>query len=266
MYESGIDVVVTNYRTPDDLKGFVDSYLFQESKVDSELIIVDVDPTEQGYEDVCNMLSKYDFEFQYWPVMHNCGYSGACNFASNTSNKEVIAFFNADTKLYSDTLDVCYEYLLAHQDVAICGPLQVNSRGLVKHAGIFGTNKHPKIRGWNSQNPERFRDVCDDAVSVSGSAYFIKRDVWDELANDPEYLDLYPNVDGAFLPTPHYYEETWCSYFARHKGWKVAYVGSAMMVHEWHQSSPVGSVESSLMPKSRAMFRQACSHIGIECD
>jgi GT2 family glycosyltransferase len=266
-YDQGIDVVVVNYRTPNLVKDFVDSYLFQTSKVPSSLIVVDVDPTEDSYEEIKNIMSSYDFEYQFWPIDYNCGYSGACNFASTVSDREVIAFFNSDTRLFDDTLDICYDYLMANDDVAICGPLQVDSGGLVKHAGIFGTNSKPDWRGaWNSKSPSRFRDVRDDAVTVMGSAYFVKRAVWDELASDPDFVDMYPDVEGAFLPTPHYYEETWCSYFARHKGWKVAYVGTAMMIHDWHKSSPLGSVEGEIMDRSREMFRQACDRLGIEHD
>lgn len=266
MYEPGIDVVVTNYRTPKLLRDFIESYSFQDA-IESDLIIVDVDPTPETADEVAQILVPYRGKnFQYWAMDWNCGYSGACNFASTVSNREVLAFFNSDTRLFDDTLDKCYQYLMEHDDVAICGPLQVDSNGLVTNAGIFGTNTNPTIRGWRSNKPQLFRDTRDDCVSVMGSAYFVKRAVWDELANDPTFKDMYPDVEGAFLPTPHYYEETWCSYFARHKGYKVAHVGSAIMVHEWHKSSPVGSVEGEIMRRSRSMFRDACDRLGIERD
>jgi GT2 family glycosyltransferase len=74
-------------------------------------------------------------------------------------------------------------------------------------------------------------------------------------------------LKGRFLPTPHYYEETWVSYAARHKGWKVMYFGEAVMEHEWHQASKVGGeAERTHMPVSRQMFRDACDHFGIERD
>lgn len=267
MYDPGLDVVVTNYNTPALLRDFIESYRFQTSKVETELIVVDVDPTEATGEAVSQILSKHrDIPVQYWPIDWNCGYSGACNFASTVSNREVVAFFNSDTRLWEGTLDVCFDYLASHQDVAICGPLQVDSAGRVTHAGMFGTNDNTSPRGWRSPFPNQFREDRDDAITVSGSAFFVKRHVWDEMANDPVFLDMYPQADGAMLPTPHYYEETWCSYFARHLGYKVAYVGSAMMVHEWHQSSPLGSVEGAVMKRSRQMFREACDRMGITHD
>lgn len=265
-YQPGIDVVVVNYKTPQLLKNFVDSYNFQSSKVDTDLTIIDVDPGEEYYDETRQILTKYDFPFGYWSMDYNCGYSGACNFASQVTDREILAFFNSDTRLFDDTLDICYDYLKNNKDVAICGPMQVDSNGLVKHAGVFGTNDKPKPRGWNSKKLSSFTDNRNDCVTVFGSAYFIKRKVWDELANDPEYGSLYPNAGGAFLPTRHYYEETWCSYFARHKGYKVGYVGSALMVHEWHKSSPVGVAERKYFDESRSIFRETCDHFGIEHD
>lgn len=261
-----VSVVVVNYRTPRDLKRFVDSYMWQSSDVSSELIIVDVDPTTDMQYEAREFLSKYDFEFQYWPFDYNCGYGKACNFASTVASGLTYAFFNADTELHDKTLDECHHALWSHDDWAILGPQQVNRQGRVTHAGIFGTNTSCKPRGWKSRHPDQFVDVRDDAISVSGSAYFIKAHVWEELANHPRFVELYPEEEGAFLPTPHYYEETWVSYFARHLGYRVVYLGTSQMSHEWHQASQVGSVERSCMATSRRMFREACDHFGIDHD
>lgn len=189
---------------------------------------------------------------------------GACNFASNTSNNKYIAFFNSDTELFDDTLAVCFEYMEQNPDVAACGPQQVDSKGRITHAGVFGTNDKPKIRGWRSRR--KFNDVRDDCVTVFGSAYFVNRRIWDELQFDEQFQAMFPNIEGAFLPTKHYYEETWFSYFARHRGYKIAYVGTTMMLHEWHQSSEMGSMEGKVMRESRKLFRKACDYVGIDHD
>lgn len=264
-YQEGLDVVVVNYRTPDLLKDFLDSYRFQTSTVPTSLWVIDVAPLPEHRDQVAMMLRDFD-EVNYWGMETNVGYSRACNWAAFIADRETIAFFNSDTKLFDDTLDVCYNYLMDHPDTAACGPLQVDSQGSITHAGIFGTNTKPYHRGWRSNSIEQFKDVVDDVVSVSGSAYFVNKAIWDELWQDADYRDMFPNADGAFLPTQHYYEETWFSYFARHRGYKVAYIGSTMMIHEWHKSSPVGSVEGSIMSDSQKMFRAACARVGIECD
>jgi GT2 family glycosyltransferase len=138
---------------------------------------------------------------------------------------------------------------------------------LITHAGIFGTNDKPALRGWKRPDDGQFDEIRDDALSVSGSAYFIKRLCWDELTNCSKYRKIAPDAVGAFLPTPHYYEETFCSYHAREHGWKVVYDGETSMVHKWHKASPVGGVaEKKHMPESRKMFRAACDMHGITHD
>ena len=255
--------VVVNYRTPADLNSFMDSWHHANFGMDSELVVMDVDPTEESEYEAREFLSKYDFPFIYYKLDTNVGYSGACNFGSTLIDPNIYGFFNADTKLYRGTVDTCFNALCRNEDWGILGPLQVDSQGRATHAGIFGTNRKPQHRGWKSGNLEGFRDVRE-AVTVSGSAYFVKRATWFDVWELTK--ELYPDSEGAFLPTPHYYEETWVSYAARHKDWKVMYFGEAVMEHEWHQASKVGEVEKLYMPTSRQMFRDACDHFGIERD
>lgn len=266
-FRHGVDVVVVNYKTYDDLIKFIRSYEYQLSDdIDSELIIIDVEVDGDQYDHAKEILAQFKhLKFQYWPIDTNCGYSGACNFASTTTDGEVIAFFNADTQLHEDTLKVCYEELMSHDDWAVVGPMQVNSQGKITHAGIFGTNEKPLLRAWQSRKLDEVRDVRE-AISVSGSAYFVKRKAWDDARHDPRWVAMYPNVDGALLPTPHYYEETWFSYFIRELGWKVIYMGTVDMIHEWHQASRVGEIERLHMETSRSMFRNACDFVGIPRD
>ena len=90
------------------------------------------------------------------------------------------------------------------------------------------------------------------------------------MTGDREYQSMYPGVLGAFLPTPHYYEETWCSYFARHRGYNVVYDGSVSIGHSWHASSPKPgegySEADSKFKVSQEIFRKACDQLGIERD
>jgi len=270
VYGPGVDVVVVNYKTPRDLEKFIASYVFQqevEPNVATELVVVDVDADEYDIETAAQLFQKYDVQgYQYWPMTGNCGYSGACNFASTVTNREVVAFFNADTQLSGNVLYECYQELMSDPRCGVVGPMQVNSANKITHAGIFGSNRKPKMASWMKQPSQSDKQVRE-AVSVSGSAYFVKREAWDDCHSDQRFQALFPGIEGAFLPTPHYYEETFFSYFARHKGWKVIYKGDVSMIHEWHRSSPVNGVaEREYMPASRMLFRRTCSALGIDHD
>lgn len=266
MVRPGVDLVCVNYKTPDDLLGFVRSVHKYEPTIPYNLVIINVDPGPQDDAAALNLLNEdLSGRSDYVRTGTNVGYSGACNLAATRGDHEVIAFFNADTRLTEGVVDECYAALVSHDDWAVLGPRQVDQRERVTHGGIFGSLAQPRLRGWKQKNGDEYADVRE-AVTVSGSAYFVKRFVWDELTHCSVFRDIAPEAEGGFLPTPHYYEETWFSYHAQAHGWKIIYYGSACMIHKWHQASPRGGWADQQVKRSRAMFREACDLHGIEHD
>jgi len=262
-----LDIIIVNYQTPGDLERCLNSLVEFPPTVDHQVVVVNNDPLPLDH-DVATLYVEGRPNWVMVPL-DNEGYANACNFVAGSSSTDVLAFFNADVEFTYNVLDACHDALLANDRWGILGPRQVNRSGEITHAGIFGTHDHPQLRGWKRRTSD-YQDVRDDAISVSGSAYFVKRKCWDELAHCPTYQASIPpeapKALGAFLPTPHYYEETWCSYHAWAHRWKVVYWGLHTMVHEWHTASPVGGAADRLMPKSREMFRHACRQHGIPHD
>lgn len=263
MFEPGVDVVMVTYRTPQDAVGFVDSY--RESRLpESSLWIANVDPTEEDVNAIDAALVNITGEHGLTTWAENVGYAHACNYAAAFGQREIVAFFNADTRLSPGVLSAVLEQFDLHPDWGVIGPRQYDDHGRITHGGIYGTNQEPSFDGrWKQYDTGQFNDIRDDAISVSGSAYFIRRELWDMLSDCDFYRIAAPEAEGAFLPTPHYYEETWCSYHARAHGWKVAYLGTVGMLHRWHQASPVGGYAERVMPMSLEMFRVACDLHGI---
>lgn len=257
-----IDLVVVNYQTPGDLFDFCCSYEDHKPEIRSRLIIMNNDPTEADIA----VASEFVERGTVHRVVNgeNIGYSGALNLAYRHFVNDAMAFFNADTQLTAGVVDSCCD-LLQDERVGVVGPGQVNRAGQVTHAGIFGTHDRPQHRGWKDRWKPEYEDVRE-AISVSGSAYFTTRKCMNDLFYSRPYKELYPDVVGPFLPTPHYYEETWFSYHAWHLGYRVMYNGQARMLHEWHKASPHGGYAEQMMPQSRRMFREACDHLGIPHD
>jgi GT2 family glycosyltransferase len=265
---TGLDVVMVNYRTPDDRAAFIDSLIEHLPTVDFTFTVVDVG---------VDLISSMDHDGQAanvetiamntWRIAlsENVGYARACNFGAAMGTSEIIGLFNADVVLTADAIDDCCAALAEHDEWGILGPRQVDARGRLRHAGIFGSHEQPRHRGWDEPNRGQYQDVAP-AVSVSGSAYFIKRKVWQELTDCTLYQEIAPDAGGAFLPTAHYYEETWASYHAHAHGHQVIYFGEATVIHKWHQASPIGGWADRQMKESRAYFRAACDHHGIAHD
>jgi len=203
--------------------------------------------------------------FIHHPSKENLFYSGAANLGVTFGDREIIGILNADTELRETTLDDLYKGFHDYPDAGVLGPLQYDEHNKVTHGGIFGTLSRPEHRGWHAKIHESYRNVAK-AVTVSGSAYFIRRAVWDELHGCDVYNTTVEDPEGAFLPTSHYYEETWCSYHAQAHHYDVMYYGQAEMMHRWHTATPKGGWSDQQMPLSRIQFRQACDDHGIAHD
>lgn len=255
-----IDIVVVNYKTPKDLQRFLASLETFAPTIAATLTVVDVDtePFERRF------VWGGGLPGRTVGVKGNVGYGVACNLGASYGTASHIALFNADVMLINNAIDQCHD-ALARNRWAILGPRQIDLGGHIRHAGIFGTLCAPVHRGWSERDIGQYADVRD-AVTVSGSAYFIDRAVWEELTVCPSFQAVAPGAQGAFLPTAHYYEETWCSYHAFAHGHRIIYYGLATVIHQWHSASPLGGWAEQQIPASRTYFRKACDHHGISHD
>lgn len=259
--DEGVDIVVVAWKSPTDLRGFLNSWLDAQISIPTDLWVV---LNEFGSEDI-------DVASQY-PSVHvilnteNEGYARAVNQGVKQGDRPVVGIFNADTRFLPRVVEKCNQALRAHKEWAVLGPRTVDDDGMLTNAGVVGSQAEPQIRFWKERDRGQADDVLTECPTVFGAAYFIKRSVWNELTDCSEFRKVAPDAEGAFLPTPHYYEETYCSYHARHHGYKCVYYGPVHMVHRWHKASPVGGFADSLFEVSRKTFREACDAHSIEHD
>jgi len=266
-----IDLCVVNHNTSTLLERLFD-HLHKNISVANKswkLYLADNDSTDNTIDWLKNKSSQYQIDGLC--LNKNIGYSAACNQLAARGSSEIIGLLNADVWLTNSDVNCIKDIFDSDPTIHILGPKQRDEHGLIRHAGIIGTNTAPKHRGWMEPDmgDRLYRDRVK-CVTVSGSAYFIRRYVWNNLTYNQQYRQLVPNAVGAFLPTPHYYEETWCSYFARHLGYNVVYDGSVSIGHSWHASSPKPgegySHADAQFKVSQSIFRNACDHMGIERD
>lgn len=182
-------------------------------------------------------------------------YSRACNESLKRGDAPYVLALNADCEMLEPP-DVVIEIFESDPSIAVIGPRQYRTADMrITHAGILGTNTTPQHRfwlhpyhDWASQCAER----ALDCVTVSGSVYFVRRSVWEEL--------------GGFLETDHFYDETWFSYLARHRRYRVVYTGQNTWVHEFNQTPNTEQWRVERMLESREIFRAACRREGIACN
>ncbi len=255
----GLDLVVVSYRTPADLDAFMVSLVANPPSVDWSVTIVNVAPTEadraaarlwsERLGDRCLIAIE---------TATNVGYGAAANRGATIGNREVLAIFNADVEFFRGVLDECYEAILTEPSWGVLGPRQVDGRNGITAAGIFGTPEQPRHRGWRELDRGQYSDIRDDAVYVAGSAMFVRRHTWLELACCPSYQRAMPGSSGALLETPQlYFEDSWLSRHAAAHGYANVYLGSTRLVHYWHRSFRANKAPES-MKASRELFRQVC--------
>ena len=266
-----IDLCVINFNTINKLLRFHDQlfsldlydqwkhgpfnvYIADNGSTDASAKIVELRPPGKRYTFVQN---------------ENIGYSAAANQLVAMGTGDIIGILNADVWLTPSDVVQIQQSFDESPDIAILGPKQRDEKGNITHAGIEGTNTHPKHRGWQQPDPDDvlYRDVRE-MVTVSGSAYFIRRSVWDDLTHCPVnvrwYRERFGNdPNGAFGPQRHYFEETQASYHARAHEYKIYYDGRISIGHSWHASHPVGSPQDQLFGESRKIFRDFCDYHGI---
>jgi GT2 family glycosyltransferase len=189
----------------------------------------------------------------------NEGYARAVNYGMTLGEAPYVAALNCDVQFLIGQTYPIIQYFEDHADVGVIGPRTTDSDNRLTHAGIFSTYVGDRHRAWLHPDQSAYWDVRD-VPTASGATYFARRRMWEELTACPYYQRVAPDALGAFLPTDHFYEETWCSYHARAHDWRVVYLGTVKMIHEWHRSSPEGSIP---MLEAREYFRQACSAHGI---
>ena len=162
-------------------------------------------------------------------------YAQAVNRALADGCAPIVCALNADTEMLEHPRAV-FDVFDSDPDIAVVGPRQVDDHGLIRHAGIFGTNQRPGHRLWSAPLTDHLHETAEfarDAIMVSGSVMFARRSAWEE-------------VGGFELETRHYFEDTAFCYVVRHHGWRVVYTGATTWLHLWDRSLPSGGRHQGL--------------------
>lgn len=263
-FQPGLDLIVTSYKTPDDLQEFLDSVEKFPPSVPYTVIIVNVCPDEADREVAIQWAWKH--EALVHNFTENVGYGKACNMAATRSWRGCVAVFNADVVLTKDSLNFCYAAIMQNKSWGVLGPRQVDQRGRFTAAGIFGTDTTPRHRGWMEVDRGQYAEVRDDAVYVAGSAMFLRREVWEELTCCPEYKVFSEGAVGPLLESFLYFEDSWLSMHAKAHGYLNVYLGNTTIQHKWHKAFKVNPSAEKSFPIAKKMFQDACAAHSIVCE
>jgi len=168
----------------------------------------------------------------------NAGFARANNQAIAKSQGRFILLLNSDTEVLGDALARMVGYMEAHPEVGVLGPQLLNADGSVQPSRRrFPTLatafvESTIVQPWCSQGRllSRYyvRDVPEDLPQevdwLVGACLMVKRQVVEEVGSLDEHFFMYSE------------EMDWC-YRIKRKGWKVAYLPTAQVIHHEGKSS-----------------------------
>ncbi len=260
-----VDLLVVNYNTKDLLKRLLDTLHSDYESGVWKLYIADNASPDDSVEWLNE--NKDSYQINHISQNENIGYSAAINNLAAISSSQYLCAVNADTWFTTNHVKQVAESFRRHRPAAVIGVKQMDESSRIRHGGIFWDGRsNPVHRGWGQYDPldQMHKDVIP-CWTVSGSIYYVRRTAWDHMANYIPYREQFPNNTGAFLPTPHFFEETFCSQLAHHLGYQVLYDGSVETAgHTWHASSDVGEASNNYFHISREIYIRACNKLGIK--
>lgn len=268
---SQIDLLVVNYNTRDKIHRFIEA-LNKSPKTDNlwKLYVADNGSTDDSEQLIHQLTGVYPIETFF--VNKNIGYARAINQMAAASNSPYLAALNADVWMTSEDVASLVEFMSTTPGLGVVGPKQRDEQGRITHAGVTGSNTHPKMRGWQHNDPDdsQYRSQ-ETMITVSGAAFFMPRDVWGEMTNCSVYQKFHMEYfgeepSGAFPEFHHYYEETLFAYHCRAHGYDVWYDGTVSIGHTWRASTGPSPLLTKYMQESRVGFRKFCDMHNIERD
>jgi glycosyltransferase involved in cell wall biosynthesis len=263
-----VDLLVVTYNTKDLLKRLLDTLHSDYEDNVWKLFIAD-NNSQDGTQEWL-LANSGEYKIEELVFNENIGYSAAINDLAFRSSSEILCAVNADTWFTTKHVKQVIQSFDDTPNMAVCGVKQMDESNKIRHGGIFWDKKSdPVHRGWSQWDPldVEYRDKVQ-CWTVSGSIYYAKRSIWKELHDCPIFAEMYPEAKGAFLPTPHFFEETWFSQHALAHGYEVWYDGTVDTAgHTWHASTAVGEASRKYFMTSRDIYIKACEkhRIDHEC-
>lgn len=230
------------------------------AKTPYEVIVVD----NSMSKDIEKDLGKKFPEVCYVKSLKNLGYGGGNNLGVEKAKGEFLFILNPDTEVFPGTIDKLAEFL-KRGDVAMVAPnlvdkkgrifSQLGSRTLTPLAGIVALSFINKLFPNNPVSREYWlKDVPMDKLrevdAVPGSAFMIKRSVFEEVGRFDEKMFLF-------------FEESDLGKRVKEAGYKIFINPKAQVMHHWSGKGKKPENEKLLKYFRQSRFYYFKKHYGL---
>lgn len=199
----------------------------------TEIIVVD----SGSSDDTVKMVWQKYPQVRLLAQAENIGYTKANNIGLAAASGHYLMLLNPDTEIITDALQKMTSYLDDNAKVGVVGPHTLNSDGTTQSTrrrfptralAFFESTWLQPYTPKSLLNHYYVRDQDDQSVYdvdwVQGSAIMMRRDVYEQIGGLDEGYVMYSE------------ELDWC-HRAKDAGWRVAYLGTAQIIHHGGKSS-----------------------------
>jgi N-acetylglucosaminyl-diphospho-decaprenol L-rhamnosyltransferase len=228
-----VSIIIVSWNVADLLAACLGSLEMVGSQYTQEIIVVDSASTD---DTVARVRRKFP-NVILLPQTENLGFSRCNNIGLARATGRHLLLLNPDTEVIGDAVDNMVAYLDTRPDIGIVGPQTFNTDRTVQStrrrfptvplAFFESTWLQPYTpKPWLehyyvTDQPDRGVFEVD---WVQGSALLARREVYEQIGGlDEQYVMFFEELD-------------WCKR-AKDVGWRVAYVGTAQIIHHGGKST-----------------------------
>lgn len=234
-----VSILLINYNSSEYTKKCITSILNQASEaLTHQIIVVDNASENEDFESLSSFVSTLQKDMiQLHRSRINTGFGGGNMHGIQFANAKYYLFLNNDTLLIDDPVKLCYDFMEANADAAVCGPQIYNEHNdktvSFDHFTSFAREvfgrKTPEIL---FSKPNRKKTYSEPiAVDyVNGSFMFFRADDFDKVGGFDTNIFLY-------------FEECDICYRLKKNNRKTYFIPNASYMH--HQGV---SVDKTKMP------------------
>jgi GT2 family glycosyltransferase len=244
-----VSIVIVNHNTKDLLADCIHSIYEKTADITFEILVVDNDS-----HDGSGALIRNTFpEISFIQSGANIGFGRANNLGIQKAKGDYIFLLNSDTILLNNAIAILCDYLDKNSAIGVCGANLYNSNqhpthsfcqlmpGLIRDTDVLLGGIISKIRyGKNSVFNHSDQNLILNGY-VTGADMMIRKKVLDEVGLfDPDFF--------------MYYEETELTWRIKKRGYKLASVPKAKIIHLEGASETIKENTMRRMIKSKFIY------------
>ena len=181
-----ISIIIVNYKVKEYIIPCIESIYKHTSKsLRYEILVIDNNSNDGSIDAIKSQFS----EVKIYENTENIGFSKAVNQGAETAIGKYIFILNPDTKLIEDSISILFTFLEKHETVAVAGPTLVTESGIKqqsywKEPTLINTILsiyHLDFLNYKKNYRNEIGDKTILVDSISGGAFFVQRDVFQNL-------------------------------------------------------------------------------------